>query len=143
MTDFLFRGKLAELDPDVFELIQLEQERQARKLILIPSESTAPLATREALSSAFQNIYAEGYPDEEMRWMTEEEFSITRRGSLTIAAAATRAITKVWNMPMWSSRWHVDARRRLSSPTDIQRIKSMSMFKRFPADPPTTRYIRA
>ncbi len=38
MTDFLFRGKLAELDPDVFELTQLEQERQARKLILIPSE---------------------------------------------------------------------------------------------------------
>ena len=49
MTDFLFRGKLAELDPDVFELTQLEQERQARKLILIPSESTAPLAVREAL----------------------------------------------------------------------------------------------
>ena len=73
MTDFLFRGKLAELDPDVFELTQLEQERQARKLILIPSESQAPHAVREALGSAFQNIYAEGYPDEEMRWMTEEE----------------------------------------------------------------------
>ncbi|HXF86394.1 MAG TPA: glycine cleavage system aminomethyltransferase GcvT [Anaerolineales bacterium] len=73
MTDYLFRGKLADLDPDVFELTQLEQERQARKLILIPSESSAPLAVREALASAFQNIYAEGYPDEETRWMTEEE----------------------------------------------------------------------
>ena len=73
MADYLFRGKLAELDPDVFELTQLEQERQARKLILIPSESSAPHAVREALASAFQNIYAEGYPDEEMRWMTEEE----------------------------------------------------------------------
>src|SRR3989337_1826665 len=31
------------------------------------------LAVREALASAFQNIYAEGYPDEESRWMTEEE----------------------------------------------------------------------
>ena len=51
----------------------MKRERQARKLILIPSESTAPLAVREALSSAFQNIYAEGYPDEEMRWMSEEE----------------------------------------------------------------------
>ena len=28
---------------------------------------------REALGSAFQNIYAEGYPDEETRWMSEEE----------------------------------------------------------------------
>jgi glycine hydroxymethyltransferase len=73
MPDYLFRGKLAKLDPAVFELTQLEQERQARKLILIPSESTAPLAVREALGSAFQNIYAEGYPDEEMRWMTEQE----------------------------------------------------------------------
>jgi len=73
MSDFLFRGNLARLDRDVYELTQLEAERQYRKLILIPSESTAPLAVREALSSAFQNIYAEGYPDEESRWMTEEE----------------------------------------------------------------------
>src|SRR5512141_1450319 len=73
MPDFLFRGSLAKLDPDVYELTQLEAERQARKLILIPSESTSPLAVREALSSAFQNIYAEGYPDEETRWMSEEE----------------------------------------------------------------------
>ncbi len=73
MTDFLFRGNLAKLDPDVYELTQLEAERQARKLILIPSESSAPLAVREALASAFQNIYAEGYPDEETRWMSEEE----------------------------------------------------------------------
>jgi len=73
MPDYLFRGNLAKLDPDVYALTQLEQERQARKLILIPSESTAPLAVREALASAFQNIYAEGYPDEESRWMTEDE----------------------------------------------------------------------
>jgi glycine hydroxymethyltransferase len=73
MTDYLVRGKLARLDPDVYRLTQLEAERQARKLILIPSESSAPLGVREALASAFQNIYAEGYPDEETRWLTEEE----------------------------------------------------------------------
>src|SRR5512133_1343715 len=73
MPDFLFRGSLAKLDSDVYELTQLEAERQARKLILIPSESTAPLAVREALGSTFQNIYAEGYPDEETRWMSEED----------------------------------------------------------------------
>lgn len=73
MSDYLFRGKLADLDPDVYELTQLEAERQVRKLILIPSESAAPMAVREALGSAFQNLYAEGYPDEEMRWMTEAE----------------------------------------------------------------------
>lgn len=73
MSDFLFRGTLANLDPDVFELTELEAERQARKLILIPSESQAPLAVREALGSAFQNIYAEGYPDEDTRWFKEVE----------------------------------------------------------------------
>ena len=73
MSDYLFRGNLARLDRDVYELTQLEAERQARKLILIPSESSAPLAVREALSSAFQNIYAEGYPEEDTRWMSEEE----------------------------------------------------------------------
>lgn len=73
MADFLFRGSLADLDPNVFELTQLESERQIRKLILIPSESTAPLAVREAMGSAFQNLYAEGYPDEESRLHSEAE----------------------------------------------------------------------
>jgi glycine hydroxymethyltransferase len=73
MADFLFRGSLAQLDPDIFELTQLEAERQIRKLILIPSESQAPLAVREALGTAFQNIYAEGYPDEETRKLSQKE----------------------------------------------------------------------
>ena len=71
--DFLVRGTLEELDPKVFELTQIEAERQIRKLIMIASESQAPLAVREGLASAFQNIYAEGYPDEDTRWMSEEE----------------------------------------------------------------------
>jgi len=73
MEDYLFRGNLAELDPAIYELTQLESERQFRKLILIPSESQAPMAVREALSSAFQNIYAEGYPRDETRSMSEAE----------------------------------------------------------------------
>jgi len=73
MVDFLFRGSLAELDPDVDELVKIEAERQYRKLILIPSESAAPAAVREALGSVFQNIYAEGYPDEDTRRMVEAE----------------------------------------------------------------------
>ncbi len=73
MSDLLFRGTLADLDPDLHELTQIEAERQFRKLILIPSESAAPLAVREALSSAFQNIYAEGYPDEATRRMSQDE----------------------------------------------------------------------
>ncbi len=71
MSDYLFRGDLQSLDPNLYELTQIEAERQYRRLILIPSESAAPLAVREALSSAFQNVYAEGYPPEGTRWMDE------------------------------------------------------------------------
>jgi len=73
MSDFLFRGNLAKLDPKLAELTEIEAERQYRKLILIPSESTSPLAVREALSTAFHNIYAEGYPSDYTRWLNEDE----------------------------------------------------------------------
>lgn len=72
-TDFLFRGGLADVDPDLAELVRHETARQARHLILIPSESTIPEAVRETLASAFHNIYAEGYPLEETRAMNEDE----------------------------------------------------------------------
>ena len=73
MPDFLFRGSLRDIDPDVYELTQVEAERQYRKLILIASESAAPEAVREALSSTFQNLYAEGYPDDDTRFMREND----------------------------------------------------------------------
>jgi len=71
--DFLFRGTLADVDADVAELIRHETARQARTLIMIPSESTIPQAVREALSSAFHNIYAEGYPLDSTRTMSEAD----------------------------------------------------------------------
>jgi len=73
MSDFLFKGDLSEIDPDVNFLAEIEGERQYRKLILIPSESSSPQAVREALASPFHNIYAEGYPTKESRFYTEEE----------------------------------------------------------------------
>lgn len=64
--DFLFREELSEIAPFVSDLIHWEDERQARKLIFIPSESYAPPAVRKALGSRFQNVYAEGYPPTRM-----------------------------------------------------------------------------
>lgn len=57
---------LTEIDPLTDALIQLEEERQRRRLILIPSESYVPHAVRQALGSVFTNIYAEGYPPAQM-----------------------------------------------------------------------------
>ena len=60
--DLFFGVDTAEIDPDIERIIGFEEERQARKLIMIPSESIAPKAVREALGSVFNNVYAEGYP---------------------------------------------------------------------------------
>jgi len=72
MLDF-FTTALQTLDPDVHDLINFEAERQARKIIMIPSESQAPEAVREALGSVFQNIYAEGYPNPDTHKLTQSQ----------------------------------------------------------------------
>ncbi|MGQ9489686.1 MAG: glycine cleavage system aminomethyltransferase GcvT [Anaerolineae bacterium] len=63
---------LGLVDPDTDAIIGLEEERQARKLIMIPSESMAPKAVRQALGSVFNNVYAEGYPPLRMTRDDEE-----------------------------------------------------------------------
>lgn len=73
INDFIFRGSVAELDPELKRLLDLEDERQASTIILIASESEAPEAVNEALGSSFGNIYAEGYPREESRQQSEAE----------------------------------------------------------------------
>lgn len=73
MKDFLFRGDISDLDPRLCELLRIEEERQYRRLILIPSESTAPLAVRHALASGFHNIYAEGYSYDFTGGLSEDE----------------------------------------------------------------------
>lgn len=70
MTDF---DNLAQIDSDTELLINLESERQQRKLIMIPSESICPPPVRKALSSCFTNLYAEGYPPLKMTQEEEEE----------------------------------------------------------------------
>jgi glycine cleavage system T protein len=72
-NDFLIRENIAQTDEFTERLIRLEEERQARKLIMIASESIAPPPVREALASCFTNLYAEGYPWLRMYMKTEEE----------------------------------------------------------------------
>jgi len=71
--DYLFRQQIGEIFPFVSDLIRWEDERQARKLIFIPSQSYVPQSVRDALSSRFQNLYAEGYPSTQMTLSTEEQ----------------------------------------------------------------------
>ena len=53
---------LAEVDPEIAELIQKETERQNSRLELIASENFTSEAVLEAAGSVFTNKYAEGYP---------------------------------------------------------------------------------
>jgi glycine hydroxymethyltransferase len=53
---------LAEVDPQIFEAIQHETERQSGQLELIASENFTSEAVLEATGSVFTNKYAEGYP---------------------------------------------------------------------------------
>jgi glycine hydroxymethyltransferase len=71
--DYLFRQEIGEISPFVSDLIRWENERQARKLIFIPSQSYVPKAIRDALGTRFQNLYAEGYPSTKMTLSTEEQ----------------------------------------------------------------------
>jgi hypothetical protein len=44
MYEFQHQKDLENIDPGLFELLRLEDERQVRRLIMIPSESSTPVA---------------------------------------------------------------------------------------------------
>jgi glycine hydroxymethyltransferase len=55
-------ANLKMTDPEVFEAIQKEIERERRNIVLIASENYASLSVLEVQGSVFTNKYAEGYP---------------------------------------------------------------------------------
>ncbi len=55
-------GSLHTIDPEIYKVIQLEEQRQRSKLELIASENFVSSAIREVQGSILTNKYAEGYP---------------------------------------------------------------------------------
>ena len=53
---------LADNDPEVYQIIRNEKERQREGLELIASENFASAAALQALGSCLNNKYSEGYP---------------------------------------------------------------------------------
>src|SRR5579862_9736807 len=53
---------LSAVDPEIYEAIQHEVERQHSRLELIASENFTSEAVLQATGSVFTNKYAEGYP---------------------------------------------------------------------------------
>src|SRR5437763_8526942 len=57
-----FDRPLAEVDPEIAEVLGQELERQQRTLEMIASENFVPAAVLECQGSVLTNKYAEGYP---------------------------------------------------------------------------------
>ncbi|MDD5361676.1 MAG: serine hydroxymethyltransferase [Ignavibacteria bacterium] len=53
---------LKKTDPEIFDAISNETNRQAKKLEMIASENFVSMSVMEALGSTLTNKYAEGYP---------------------------------------------------------------------------------
>jgi glycine hydroxymethyltransferase len=53
---------LRRVDPEIYEVVQQELQRQHEKLELIASENFASQAVMEAVGTVLTNKYAEGYP---------------------------------------------------------------------------------
>ena len=65
MTDLpadFFTRPLADVDPEIAEVLRLELERQQRTLEMIASENFVPQAVLECQGSVLTNKYAEGLP---------------------------------------------------------------------------------
>lgn len=58
----MLRRPLAEVDPEISRIIELETNRQEFTLELIASENVASKAVMEAQGTVLTNKYAEGYP---------------------------------------------------------------------------------
>jgi glycine hydroxymethyltransferase len=55
-------GSLAEVDPEMAEILRDEEQRQRKTLALIASENYASVAVRQVAGSILTNKYSEGYP---------------------------------------------------------------------------------
>ena len=60
LTADSFNRPLAEVDPEIAEVLRLELERQQRTLEMIASENFVPQAILECQGSVLTNKYAEG-----------------------------------------------------------------------------------
>jgi len=92
---------LKDVDPEIFNIIEGEKDRQKRCVNLIASENFAPRAVLEAVGSVMVNKYSEGYPG--ARYYGGNEF-IDQAESLCMKRAleACRVSDKEWGVNVQS-----------------------------------------
>ncbi len=57
-----FVNNLKKTDPQIYNLVKAEEDRQLKVLEMIPSENYTSSAVLEALGTVLNNKYSEGYP---------------------------------------------------------------------------------
>lgn len=62
MSSNMMNQTLDEYDPELYDLVKKEKDRQVRGLEMIASENITSKAVLHALSTCLHNKYAEGYP---------------------------------------------------------------------------------
>lgn len=95
-------------DPEVYEILKKEEQKQQYKLSMIPSENFASRAVREAVGSVFMNKYSEGYP--KARYY-EGNYNIDQLELLAIKRAK-----KFFNLP---KDWDVNVQPLSGSPANL------------------------
>ena len=87
MTDQYFNAPLAEVDPEIAQVLERELDRQRGYLEMIASENFVPVSILQSQGSVLTNKYAEGYPGRRYYGGCEEvdvaeELAIARAKSL-------------------------------------------------------------
>ncbi len=85
-TDPLLTAPLAEVDPEIAEVLRRELARQRDTLEMIASENFVPQAVLDAVGSVLTNKYAEGYPGRRY-YGGCEEVDVAERLAIERAAA--------------------------------------------------------
>ena len=93
MSDSFFSAPLAEVDPEIAQVLDRELARQQGYLEMIASENFVPVAVLQSQGSVLTNKYAEGYPGKRYYGGCEEvdvaeELAIARAKDLFGAAYA-------------------------------------------------------
>src|SRR6202165_2820301 len=88
-----FNRPLAEVDPEIAEVLRGELERERSTLEMIASENFVPRAVLECQGSVLTNKYAEGYPGRRYyggcEWVdVSEQLAIDRAKGVFGAGAA-------------------------------------------------------
>ena len=66
MSSKMLDQTLDQSDPELYEMIKKEKDRQTRGLELIASENITSVSVLQALSTCLHNKYAEGYPGQRL-----------------------------------------------------------------------------